>query len=182
VHILFKQQKKLTLFLLGGFSLLAGLVLVLTATIGAQPTRAGDLPSPVGSTITFDKQGGTGGTSSLFVEQNTLLRNNIEGYHGGAVPINGFVAPTKVGYKFLGYFIDTTFSFQLITQNGMWNFDWSEGELRHYYDDGKNNTVFIDDDYCWSLTYNITVYAKWEQLPGHTVALPPQSGTGWVLI
>jgi len=43
---LFKQQKKLTLFLLGGFSLLAGLILIVTATVGGAPARAGDIPTP----------------------------------------------------------------------------------------------------------------------------------------
>ena len=39
------SRKKLGIFFVGGFSLLAGLVLIVTATIGAKPARAGDLPS-----------------------------------------------------------------------------------------------------------------------------------------
>ena len=175
MHILFKQQKKLTLFLLGGFSLLAGLILILTATLGAKPARASDLPSPVGSTITFDKQGGTGGTSSLTFDEDAYIGHNVG---VNATPINGFVAPTRNGYKFLGYYMETTFNTLLITQNGTFPYReiyWFNPNL------GRNEDITNCCDE-FVIKRDFTVYAKWEELPAHTIALPPQSGEGWVLL
>jgi len=177
VHILFKQQKKLTLFLLGGFSLLAGLVLIVTATIGAKPARAGDLPSSAGSTITFNKQGGTGGTSSITIKVGDYVYPNCNSFSGTKTPIPGFVAPTREGYRFDGYYEwwnDTDF----IDSNGYW---LVFNELVDF-EFAQNRIYVINNNGYWVLDRDITLRAIWTRMPDHTIALPPQSGTGWILV
>jgi len=70
---LFKQQKKLTLFLLGGFSLLAGLMLIVTATMGMF-ARANDTPSmPAGAMTDGLPQISAGGIHSLAIDDTGML-------------------------------------------------------------------------------------------------------------
>ena len=88
------SRKKLSLFLLGGFSLLAGLILIVTATIGAQPTRAGDLPSPAQpstpmSEITMDMLMGTvvvdqtNSSSTYTLKTGYIYKFEVCGAQGG---------------------------------------------------------------------------------------------------
>ena len=160
MHILFKQQKKLTLFLLGGFSLLAGFVLILTATIGAQPARASAEPTTHTHYITLNPNGGTGG---------------LAGYHQvcGAffkVPSEIWSPPTRAGYVFVEYRFDCWCP--ALGANGVVN--------GNCWCDGTNPSASGN----WLHCGDATLYALW-RLPNssdHTVVKPPESGTGWVLV
>jgi len=50
------SRKKLGIFFVGGFSLLAGLILIVTATVGGASARAGDLPGEPNAPILPESQ------------------------------------------------------------------------------------------------------------------------------
>jgi len=153
------SRKKLGIFIVGGFSLLAGLVLVLTAVVGKNDLRAAGEPSTHTHYVTLDPNGGTGG---------------LAGYHqvcGSNVRGGVWSPPTRAGYVFIGYYYDC--GCQALNAGGsiLKNACYCYGSGTGW--DGE-----------WLDCKDLTLYAHW-RLPNssdHTVAQPPQSGTGWILL
>ncbi|MBO5012966.1 MAG: InlB B-repeat-containing protein [Paludibacteraceae bacterium] len=83
--------------------------------------------------ITFDQEGGTGGTSTQSVPYGTTT--------------SAITIPTKTGYTFGGYYTgDNGTGTQIIGTDGKWI---------------KNKTNFTDANNQWIVTSNKTLYAKW---------------------
>ena len=91
---------------------------------------------PIQYAVTLDKQGGTGGSSSVTAS------------YGQPLP-SGLTAPTKPGYEFRGYY-------------GIANSDWEESQGHDIYYGGKQ---YYDKDMNgvepWDQTQAATIYAHW---------------------
>lgn len=93
--------------------------------------------SCVAPTVTFDKEGGSGGTDSQSTPYGTATTS--------------IIAPTKTGYDFGGYYDgDNGTGNQIINASGVWQ---------------KNKTNFTDNSATakWIVTSNRTLYAKWTE-------------------
>ena len=91
---------------------------------------------PIQYAVTLDKQGGTGGSSSVTAS------------YGQPLP-SGLTAPTKPGYEFRGYY-------------GIENSEWEESQGHDIYYGGKE---YYDKDMNgvepWDKTEGGTIYAHW---------------------
>lgn len=91
---------------------------------------------PLTYTVTLDRQGGTGGTTS------------VTAAYGQKLP-SGLIAPTKPGYEFRGYY-------------GIKNDEWEESQGHDIYYGGKE---YYDKDMNgvepWDKTEGGTIYAHW---------------------
>jgi len=94
------SRKKLGIFFVGGFSLLAGLILIVTATIGAKPARANDIPTPAQPTpmseITLASLGAgtvvvdqTNSSSTYTLKAGYIYKFEVWGAQGGNGGNNG---------------------------------------------------------------------------------------------
>lgn len=92
-------------------------------------------------TISFDANGGTGGQTA-----------NVTATYGNAMPTISTTAPTKTGYKFLGWYDAKTNGTKYYNANGT---------------SAKN----------WNKTSNTTLYAIWEQETNTGTASPVGSDT-----
>ena len=90
--------------------------------------------------VTLNKNGGTGGTSSIIVRYGLELPEDVQ-------------APTRTGYKFLGYYSSS-----------------SGGKM--YYDE---NMTPVQE---WDQENGGTLYAHWEELVYYTITLDRNGGSG----
>jgi len=88
--LVLKQRKRLGLYLVSGFALLAGLILILTATMGATPTRAAEAPSTPMSSITMDILGAgtvvvdqTNTSNTYMLKTDHIYKFEVWGAQGG---------------------------------------------------------------------------------------------------
>lgn len=91
---------------------------------------------PIVSTITFDKNGGSGGDASAEVTYGTRLRM--------------ISLPTRAGYNFLGYYTSKT--------GGTCYYEYFDSDAYNEYD-----YDMIYAHYC-DITSDMTLYARWEEM------------------
>ena len=91
---------------------------------------------PIEYMVRLDKQGGTGGSTSVIVT------------YGEPLP-SGETAPTKVGYEFRGYYSSQNDEWQEAQGNDSYNND------KQYYD---KNMVGVEP---WDIAAGATIYAHW---------------------
>ena len=103
-------------------------------------------------TITFDKQSGSGGTSSATVH-----------YDNNDFSVSPVVCPTRTGYNFGGYFTATNGDgVQIVNASGVWQSD---------------KTNYLDASGNWIKAENTKLYAKWTAKQSEITY--NQSGTGY---
>jgi len=149
---LFKQQKKLTLFLLGGFSLLAGLILILTATVGKNDLWAAEIPNQSSYTIA-----------------NVTINDPRHSMH---TPPPATVAYGGSFSFRLNWNTTTDYSIASIT-----TLLAGACELYSISSPSVNGTTLREYSFR-NVTGNITHIIVGD----YTIALPPQSGMGWTLV
>ena|GEM_PF-6105002 len=233
------SRKKLGIFFVGGFSLLAGLILIVTATVGGAPARAGDLPSepsPIYAELiysfnsynnSYTVTGVNNRSEATHIIVPTHYNNGINGSFpvtvlqsqnrdtsgafqncinlqsvvfqqpsnittfGGSLfrdcpKLTSIDIPESVTYIsgagafWAGAFSGCTSLEEIILNrpagSGMITLD-NIGAFE------KTNLKIIHvPSQEYKTATNWSQYAHLMQVKSHTIALPPQSGTGWVLV
>jgi len=156
------SRKKLGIFIVGGFSLLAGLVLVLTATVGGAPTRAGDLPAEPSPFTVSTPANGTGYTFNALVTTSVAQGST--------------------------YQLQLSRGSHYVQQSApvlSWNGTAPGGaSIRQGYSNGQPFSP-TGGIYCWEITVgssNISASNFTLTYPLYSIATVPASGTGWALI